>query len=111
VYWKSKKQHVVARSSVEAEYRAMTSASCELIWFKNLLAYLDFFSHTPMILFCNNQDAMHIAANLVFHELTKHIKVDCHYIRQQVQAKLILTSYVRTHNQFANVFTKILPSS
>jgi len=80
VSWKSKKQQVVARSSVEAEYHVMTSASYELIWLKNLLADLDFVCHTPKILFCDNQ------------------------------AKLIQTSYVHIHDQLANVFTKILPS-
>ena len=54
VSWKSKKQHMIARSSVEAEYRAMTSTSCELIWLKNLLADLGFNIHTPMTLFCDN---------------------------------------------------------
>jgi hypothetical protein len=108
VSWKRKK-HVVARSSVEAKYRAMISASCELIWLKNSLADLGFHNHTPVTLFCDNQAAMHIAANPVFHERTKHLEVDCHYIHQQVQAKLIQTKYVRTYDQLDDVFTKILP--
>ena len=79
--WKSKKQQVVTRSSAKVEYHAMASTSCELIWLKNILANLDFGFHTPMILFCDNQVAIHIASNPVFHECTKHLKVDCHYIR------------------------------
>jgi hypothetical protein len=75
---------VVARSSAEAEYHAMTSASCELIWLKNLLADLGFFFHTPMILFYDNQAAMQIIVNLVFHECTKRLEVNCNYICQQV---------------------------
>jgi hypothetical protein len=84
VSWRSKKQHVIARSSAKSEYHAMTSAACELIWLKGLLSELGFPSSIPMTLFCDNQVAMHIAANLMFHERTKYIKVDCHFIRQQV---------------------------
>ncbi|KAM0999679.1 hypothetical protein ACFX2A_006520 [Malus domestica] len=75
VTWKSKKQQVIARSSAEAEYRAMAATACELIWLKGLLSDLGFSSSTPMSLMCDNQGAMHIAANPVFHERTKHIEV------------------------------------
>jgi hypothetical protein len=110
VSWRSKK-HVVARSSAEAEYRAMASATCELIWLKGLLLDLGFCSSTPMTLFCDNQAAMHIAANPVFHERTKHIEVDCHFIRQQVQSQIIKPCYTRSYDQLADVFTKVLTSA
>ena len=111
VTWKSKKQQVIARSSAEAEYRAMAATACELIWLKGLLSDLGFPSSTPMTLMCDNQAAMHIAANPVFHERTKHIEVDCHFIRAQVQTQIIRTMFTRSHDQLADLFTKALASS
>ena len=111
VTWKSKKQSVVARSSAKVEYYAMAFAANELIWLKGLLGDLGF-SHTqPMSMFCDNQAPMHIASNLVFHECTKHIKVDCHYVRTQVQSNIIYTHYPRSHDQLADIFTKSLAST
>jgi hypothetical protein len=85
--WKSKKQNVVARSSAEAEYRAMTSTTRELTWIKQLLTDMHFTTTSPMKLFCDNQAARHITSNPVFHARTKHIEVDCHFIRERIPVK------------------------
>ncbi|KAL6181020.1 hypothetical protein ACLB2K_047678 [Fragaria x ananassa] len=111
VSWRSKKQTVVARSSAEAEYRAMASTACELIWLNGLLSDLGSPSSQPISLYCDNQAAMHNAYNLVFDERTKHIEVDCHYIRAQVQSKVIDTHYIRSQNQLADIFTKSLSAA
>ena len=106
VTWKSKKQNVVARSSAEAEYRAIASTASELIWIKQLLKDMGITSDQPMKMYCDNNSARHIALNPVFHERTKHIEVDCHFIREKVQAKEIETPFVRSEYQLADVFTK-----
>ena len=80
VTWKSKKQTVVARSSAEAEYRAMAHTATELTWLQHFLQEIGFSTPTPIQLSCDNQAAIHIASNPVFHERTKHIEVDCHYV-------------------------------
>ena len=82
ISWKSKKHDVVARSSAEAEYRVMILATCELIWLKHLPQELRFGKDEQMNLICDNQAALHISSNPVFHERTKHIEVDCHFIRE-----------------------------
>jgi hypothetical protein len=77
----------VARSSAEVKYLAMTSTVNELIWIKQILADIGIEIRGSMKIFCDNQAARHIASNPVFHERTKHIEVDCHFIREKVQSK------------------------
>ncbi|BAT82264.1 hypothetical protein VIGAN_03224800, partial [Vigna angularis var. angularis] len=102
------KQSVVVRSSAEAEYRSMAIATCELIWIKQLLQELKFCENKPMKLYSDNQATLHIASNPVFHERTKHIKIDCHFIREKLLFKDLITEFVNSNEQFADTLTKSL---
>ena len=61
-----------------------------------------------MKLICDNQVALHIASNPVFHEKTKYIEVDCHFIREKIASGCVATSFVNSNDQLADIFTKSL---
>ena len=96
------------RSGAEAKYRAMALATCELIWLKQLLQELRFGNDGQMTLMCDNQATLHIASNPVFHEMTKHIEVDYHFIREKITSGCMTTSFVNSSDQLADIFTKSL---
>ncbi|XP_015087155.1 uncharacterized protein LOC107030371 [Solanum pennellii] len=108
ISWKSKKQPVVSLSSAEAEYRALSKAVAEVSWLTRLLGdfSLPDLSHVPI--FCDNQAAIHIAKNPVFHERTKHIELDCHFVRDKLVAGLVSLHHTSTASQLADILTKSL---
>ncbi|KAH9671963.1 protein kinase domain-containing protein [Citrus sinensis] len=108
ISWKTKKQNVVSRSTAEAEYRSLADLSCELQWLKALFADLGHLQHDPMTVICDNQSALYITENHVYHERTKHIELDFHFMRERVQSNLLLPLHIPTSMQAADVFTKPL---
>lgn len=86
----------------------MANTICELTWLKAILSSLGVLHPQPIQLYCDNQAALHIAKNPVFHERTKHIEVDCHFVRDEVLKNTIQPSYVPSRTQLADIFTKAL---
>lgn len=108
IAWKTKKQDVVSCSSAEAEYRSMSFTVRELKWNRELLSCFGIEHKQAMYLFCDSKAALHIAANPVFHERTKHIEKDCHFIRDEIQNGSLVTNHLHTKEQLADIFTKAL---
>uniref|UniRef100_A0A2N9I2K2 GAG-pre-integrase domain-containing protein n=1 Tax=Fagus sylvatica TaxID=28930 RepID=A0A2N9I2K2_FAGSY len=104
----SKKQATVSRSSAEAEYRSMSTTTAELTWLLYLLRDIGIHLPNPPVLFCDNTSALHMTVNPVFHARTKHIELDVHFVREKVAAGALVTRFVPTHLQIADIFTKAL---
>ena len=110
VAWKSKKHTTVSRSSAEAEYRALAAATSELVWLQQPLKDFQVTMTSPTVLFCDNQAAVYIASNHAFHERTKHLEIDLHFVRDHVNGGTFKLLPVRTRHQLADIFTKPLPA-
>lgn len=108
VTWRSKKQPVVARSSAEAEFRALAQGICEGIWLKRLLTELRIEVSGPIEMMCDNQSAIAIAKNPVHHDRTKHVEIDRHFISEKIENKIISLRHVPSRHQAADILTKAL---
>ncbi|GJW44243.1 hypothetical protein Tco_0073042 [Tanacetum coccineum] len=108
VSWKATLQHVVALSTTEAEYMALTGAVKEAIWPRGLLEELGVELNT-MTVNCDNQGAIYLSQNQVFHERTKHINVRYHFIREVLEAKTVKVLKVDIEHNDADALTKVVP--
>ncbi|CAA7031059.1 unnamed protein product [Microthlaspi erraticum] len=98
----------VSRSSAEAEYRAMAFLTQELVWLKRLLQDFGVSHDQPMSVFSDSKSAIALSVNPVQHEHTKHIEIDCHYIRDSILAGVVATTFVPSQQQLADILTKAL---
>ncbi|CAL1409091.1 unnamed protein product [Linum trigynum] len=111
ISWRSKKQRIVARSSTEAEYRAIAHAATELEWVQNLLTELRQPLSVSPTLFSDNLGATSFSSNPVFHSRMKHLALDYHFVRQLVQDGRLTVRYIPTAQQLADVLTKPLAAT
>ena len=109
IFWQSKKQTHVARSSTEVEYRALVDTTSELLWLQWLLKDLGVFTSSATPLYCDNQSAIHIAHNDVFHEWAKHIKFNFHFIRYHLVHSAFKLISIFSIDQLVDIFTKSHP--
>lgn len=108
VSWSSKKQHVVSRSSSESEYRALASATTEVLWIQALLSKLHVKISKMHVILCDNQGAIALTNNLVYHAKTKHIELNITFVKEKVSAKQLSIRFVPSDDQTANILTKAL---
>jgi hypothetical protein len=106
--WKSRKQSSISLSTTEAEYIDACSVNCESIWIQKLLIGLFDLDMEATVILCDNQTCIKMKNNHVFHDKSKNIEIQYHYIRDMVQRGAIKIQYVGTDEQVADVLTKPL---
>nr|GEU77357.1 zinc finger, CCHC-type [Tanacetum cinerariifolium] len=108
VSWKVTLQYVVALSTTEAEYMALTGAMKEAIWLRGLLEELGV-ELNRVTVNCDNQGAIHLSRNHVFYERTKNINVRYHFIREVLEAKTVEVLKVGTEHNDVDALMKVIP--
>ncbi|KAL4591657.1 hypothetical protein LXL04_004627 [Taraxacum kok-saghyz] len=105
VSWRSKKQDTVSRSSTESEYRALGTLTCELIWILKILNDVKMSNLIPVNVYCDNESAIKLALNPVFHDKTKHFEID-----EKIAKGVVKLPGIESRNQIADILIKSLMS-
>ncbi|GJX41218.1 ribonuclease H-like domain-containing protein [Tanacetum coccineum] len=109
--WSAKRQVTLSRSSAEAEYRGVANVVAETAWVRNLLLELHAPLTTATLVYCDNVSAVYLSTNPVQHQRTKHIEIDIHFVRDYVASGHVRVLHVPSRFQYADIFTKGLPSA
>ncbi len=108
VAWSSRRQPCVALSSTEAEFVASCDAAKEGVWLKRLLSEMMPGFNGPIPLMCDNQSAIQLVRNPVFHQRTKHIDVRFCFVRERQETGDINVLYIPSVDPLADPLTKPL---
>lgn len=111
ISWSSKKHATIARSIIEAEYKALANATSEILWLQTLLSELGIFLSKPPILYCDNLEAIYISVNPVMHSSIKHFHIHYHFVRKRIHSKTLLISFLSSKDQVADILTKSLSTA
>lgn len=109
ITWCSQKQKTIALSTTEAEFVAACEAAKEILWLQQLL--LELGENVKYVsLYVDNQSAIKLISNPVYHKKTKHIDVKFNFIREKVELGIIKLNYIPSNSQLADMLTKALPT-
>ncbi|PHT56478.1 Alpha-mannosidase [Capsicum baccatum] len=109
--WSSKKQEVVAQSTAEAEFIAATTAVNQALWLRKIMCDLHMEQNDGTEILVDNQAAIAISNNPVFHRKTKHFNIKLYFLREVQQKGEVTLINCKSENQLAALFTKPLPVS
>lgn len=109
--WCSKKQDIVAQSTAEAEFIAATAAVNQALWLRKILSDLHLEQEATTEVMVDNQAAIAISKNPVFHGKTKHFCIKLFFLRDVQKDGAVCLKYCKTEDQLSDIFTKALPRS
>nr|GEY88017.1 ribonuclease H-like domain-containing protein [Tanacetum cinerariifolium] len=109
--WSAKRQHTISCSSAKAEYQGVANVVAETAWIRDLLRELHSPLLTATLVYFHNFSAVYMSANPVQHQRTKHIEIDIQLVRDMVKAGHVRVLHVPSRFQYADIFTKGLPSA
>ncbi|GKC33945.1 retrovirus-related pol polyprotein from transposon TNT 1-94, partial [Tanacetum coccineum] len=109
--WSSKKQETVAQSTAEAEFIAANAATNQALWLRKILTHLHIVQKKSTSIFVDNEAAIAISNNAVFHGKTKHFKIKFYHLREVQQAGEVTLVHCKSEDQLADLFTKPLPAA
>jgi len=107
--WSSHCQKTVTNSSCEAEYIALSKASCEALWLRQFLREVHLLKPNPTVLLCDNNGAKALLSDPTHHSWSKHIDVCHHFVHERIEDGSLIIWRVPSHDNVTDIFTKALP--
>ena len=111
ISWNTRKQKTVASSSCEAEYTAAFECGKEAIWLRMLLSGIGFPPAASTLILCDNNAAINLSEDPSLHQRVKHVDIKFHFLRERVNSGDLKLSYINTHDNLADIFTKALDTT
>lgn len=106
ISWASKKQRSSSQSSTEAEYCAIATTISELMWLQSIWQEIGFLVPYVSVLWCDNLSDTYMTINFVFHQHTKYLEIDWHFVRDLVQKEQLHVRYISSPDQVVDILTK-----
>jgi hypothetical protein len=108
ISWTACKQKVIAASSCEAKYIAAFETVKECIWVCTLLQSINYAQPLPTIISCDNNATKALSEDPLVHSCVKHVDIKHHFLHEHVQSNKLQLTYIDTHENMADMFTKAL---
>ena len=108
ISWKSSKQIVITRSTIEYEFIALDKCGEEAKWLRHFLEDIPRWPNSvpPICIHCDSQSASGRAQNSIYNGKSRHIRCRHNTIRQLLSTRVISLDFVKSKDNIADPLTK-----